>query len=130
MSISYSAYVVIGFQLDIQSVKVKRQKYNENTGEPYEVEEHSHEVAIVDGVTVGDDRDNPDCFVSGEGFEELEITESGYEAGTKVLGVRLAEVRGYKGECQPFKAALPEAVDAFSKKFGVTPGLFLIQSCG
>lgn len=130
MSFSYSAYVVVGFQLDIRPVKAKRTKYHTDTGQPYECEVHSHNEGVVDGVVVGDDKDNLDAFCVGEGFDGLEITESGYEKGTKVLGITLAEAGEYKGDCKPFKAALPESVDAFAKKFGVTPGLYLIQSCG
>ncbi len=130
MGISYSAYVVVGFELTVREVKANRTKYNEDTGKPFEVHVHSHNDGVIDGVIVSDDRENPGCFCAGEVFDGLKITESGYEGGTKVLGVILAECSEYTGDYKPFKAALPEAVDIFAKKHGVIPNLFLIQSCG
>lgn len=130
MSISYSAYVVIGFELTVREAKVNQTKYNEDTGEPFKVDVHSHNEGVIDGVSVVDDRENVDCFCAGESFEGLDITASGYESGTKVLGVILAKCSEYEGDCKSFKAALPEAVVIFAKKHGVIPNLFLIQSCG
>ena len=130
MGISYSAYVVVGFELTVREAKVRRTKYHEDTGKPFEVDVHSHNDGVIDGVIVADDRENADRFYNGECLEGLEIYESGYESGTKVLGVSLAECSAYKGDCKRFKAALPESVDTFAKKHGVIPGLFLIQSCG
>jgi hypothetical protein len=130
MSILYSAYVVCGFKLDILVVNTEQTKYNGDTGQPYKVKVPSHVLACVDGRPVIDSRDNPDTLCCGETFEGMEIIESGYECGTKVLGAVLACASEYKGDLHEVSVTVPDAVSQFAQRHGLTVKWFLIQSCG
>ena len=134
MSVSYSAYAVCGFKLDITSVKKEVTKYDESTGAPYQAKIPSHDMASVDGVPVMDTTENCDALVRGECFCGLEIFKSGFENGTAVLGLASASVGDDGSTCQrdfsEIPVSVPDVVAAFAKERSLTPKLFLIQSCG
>lgn len=129
MGISYSAYAVFGFKLNIEAVNKKKTKYNEDTGEPYQVEIPSYNVALVNGVRVADTKYDADSLYVGEKIEGLEIVQSGYEEGTKALGVIVAKVCDLD-DFVHIDTNMPPVVQAFADRYSLTPGLFLIQSCG
>ena len=131
MSISYSARVVCGFKLDVVTVFTEQTKYNEDTGEPYQVRVESHDVAYVDGKPVIDTIENPDVLCCGEEIDGMEIIESGYSGGVKILGDVLSRVGEYNDVCHIIDLTSNSAgVVAFSEKHGLTPKLFLVMSCG
>jgi len=129
MSVTYRATVVAGFELTRRTVMVDRTKYNTNTGEPYTAQEESHEEAIVDSVVVATDQER-EGFFQGEMIDGLEIHESGYEEGTQILGAVLASCSENTHDCTDFETEIPEKVMKFAAEHGVTPKLFLLQSCG
>ncbi len=130
MGVDFTAEVVVGFKGEIVPIIAPKTKYNEDTGEPYEVNEQTHRTFVVDGVTVADDKENCDVFCCGEGFEGLTMYMSGYEEGTRVLGVRLAKADQYD-DCAVvlYGVGHPEVVN-FTVKYGVRPSVYLLLSCG
>jgi hypothetical protein len=130
MSISYSADLVCGFKVEVRKERTAQKKFNENTGEPYEVMVPSHDVALVGAVEVATTKGNPDAFCNGEEVDGLEFGESGYESGTKWLGKVVAEVDDYKDDFKEFVPDVPAEVQAFAEKRGLTPKWFLSLSCG
>lgn len=129
MSISYNATVVYGFEMDIITVRKKKTKYDENTGKPYTVMVDSHEIVEVQGVQVSSAKDNQDQVYVGGHIGGLGILESGYEEGTKVLGIALARTIDGDDFCE-FEAKKHPKIEAFAKKFNVKPKLYLLLSCG
>ena len=97
MSISYNARVVYGFKLNIKEIANEVTKYNVDTGEPYLTKGDSYEIATVESTEdekiVMSTKENPDVLYDGDEFEGMEIFESGYEEGTKILGISVCGVR-------------------------------------
>jgi len=126
----YSSSVVCGFEFTIEPVTQKKTKYNQDTGEPYEAEEHSHDCIVIGGKRICENLDNPDAFCCGEKIEGLTISRSGYDHGTMVLGVKLSEVSdGDDHKTFPW-SILPEEVEAFADKYNVVPGFHHLMRCG
>ncbi len=130
MGISYTAQVVVGFELTFRKVTTKRKKYNQDSGEPYETTEFSHEVAIAAGAEIASSEHDADMFCTGEKIEGLEIFESGYESGTKVLGEQRAIVGDCGADHAIFALAQSVALQSFANKHGVKATTHLMLSCG
>jgi hypothetical protein len=130
MGVDYTAQVVVGFELTFGKITKTRKKYNEDTGASYEIEEFSHIVASVDDIDVASNEDNPGAFCEGEKIEDLEIFKSGYQSGTKVLGILVATADDYEGDHAAFPLDLTSAAcQPFADKYGVTPQGHLLLRC-
>jgi len=130
MSISYSTDIVFGFPVEIQAIRKKRTKYDEDTGEPYEVDELSHHIAVCEGKTIATNENNPDEFCQGEKTEGLEWGESGFDGGQKWLGVIINELGDYKGMFSVIEPAMPGEVMAFGLEHDITPKLLASMTAG
>lgn len=130
MSISYTSRVVCGFKLDVRKVYQQKTKFNEDTGEPYSVNDHVYDAAYVFDIKVADTKDNEDALCVGNVIEHLTIYQSGYDQGQQFLGVCVAEADDYKGDWCEFVCDKPEAVQEFRQRHSVPANWFLVQSCG
>jgi hypothetical protein len=116
--------------LDIKTVNEEQTKYNENTGKPYKVKVPSHDVALVNGIVVLNEKDKPGATDVGAVTDGLEVVESGFENGVRILGAILALAGEYRSDWSRFDAIVPTQVKTFAKKHGLTPKFYLVQSCG
>ena len=130
MGINYRTTVIYGFRLDISDINKSVTKYDENTGEPKQVEVFSHNQAQVHGVVVAEDKDNSDAFCVWEEIEGLRIEKSGYEGGDYFLGVEVGKALGNGNWWCEVGSAMPKAVTAFSHKYGVEPSIYAVMSAG
>ena len=135
MSISYSARVVCGFKLEIQPVSKSVTKYNQDTGEPYQVRVTEHEEGTIDGIPIRDTSQNADLFCNGETIEGLTVGESGYEIGQKWLGIVVVKVGEYDGDFHgdfhEFNLVVPDEIHEFAAKYKLENWhWFLSMSCG
>ena len=135
MGTTYDASLICGFEIEIREATKKRTKYNEDTGEPYEVDVPSHQEIVIEGKVVADDKDqHPDTFYVGEDYQGLTLGSSldGYHHGRKWLGKVLARVDCYENEGLATWEALdwPEEVKEFATKHKLTPKLILSFSYG
>ena len=131
MSISYSSEVVCGFFVDIISKTESKQKFNEDTGEPYQVDIPSYEVAMVNGIEIGSTENNPDAFCNGEKLDGLEFGSSGYDNyGKKWFGKVVASASERVGDLNIFEVSIPNEVQLFVDNYGLNPTWFVSLSCG
>lgn len=134
MSTTYTAQVVCGFIIEIIAHTEQRQKYDVNTGEPYNIDEPIYNVAMVDGVEIGSTVNDPYAFSCGEFLDGLEFGLSGYADGLEGQDW-LGKVVAGGSECywdmfSQFRTDVPEEVKAFAAKHGLTPRWFISMSIG
>ena len=130
MGTSYSTSRICGYKLEIRDVNKPVTKYNPDNGEPFQKDEVSHREALVHGVVVATDIDDPDAFCSWEKIDGLRIDESGYEDGQKFLGVEVTGLSIDEKDFDEVSLEIPATVKAFEAKHKVTPKHYVFMSCG
>ena len=132
MGVSYSAQVVCGFDFEMAKFVKSVTKYNEDTGEPYKVDQCSHYMAKAgpEGeVVVEDNVDDPSYWEETE-HEGMKVHSSGYcGEGVKIFGVEVVRVGEY-GDYEGLDTEIPEEVEAFAEKHSIEPSFHLLMSCG
>lgn len=130
MSINYSAQLVKGFRLEIHELTKGITRYREETGEPYMAIMTAGYEARVGGQVIAQSEESDD-FCTGESVEGFEIMESGYDEGTKYIGVVLGRVGEYSSDFEKItEAEHSDILEAFIKKFNVKPELYLALHAG
>ena len=133
MGATVKARVIVGFELKLVQKYKERTKYNEDMGNPYIIQEKSHQVALCEGKEILSSKGNPDQFCEGKGDKTLgglgifSTNCDCYECGSKCwLGESIVESEFNKSGFHEFETSkLPKKVQDFANAHKIEPKRYL-----
>ena len=117
------ARIIYGFRITLNPVNKKIMKYNENTGEPYSVNEHDYDELLIGENVIFNNRGAPNSFCCGEEIEGMEITRLGSDI---FFGVTVG-LRDYEWE---ELAGMPPLVMDFAERHELIADVYFVCKGG
>ena len=122
---SYNCYarIIYGFKTEIEQLKKSVTKYNEEDGQPYQIEVDDYSKMMIEGKEVATDKSNPDCFCEGEEIEGLELTKIDPQS---FIGI----TRHLDDHEFDEVTEIPRMVKDFAKEHGFTASVYFVCKGG
>ena len=131
MSYQVSAGIILGWPIEIEKVWELKNKFDENTGEPYEKQiETDFRDIFIGHKKICAKRHCDECH-SGDNFEHLKIQGTGgYEEGQFLIGILFGEVDATYGPERSLKSfskieKTPELIEFQKKHLLLEPSIHL-----